>query len=335
MRGYHNLPNPSCRLTTTVPESVDVGMPTARRAQLTIGTVRTYQTRFLSARSIIWLTLFALLCAYRAEAQPRRIVSTSPSITETLFALGLGQQVVGVSNYCEYPPSVLSLPKVGTYLHPDAELIARLQPDLVIVHRLPNEITNRLTALHIPFAEVDRGGVQDTYSEILQIGHATQTDSEARNLVNRLQKRMEEIHHQSQGQHSPTVVFVIGRTPGTLSNLVVVGRDAFLNELIETAGGANLMATQSGPGYSHISLETILRLNPDVIIDMGDMGATEEERRKKVESNQALWGQVSDLQAVRNRRVYCISSTAFVVPGPRVVDAAKTLFEILHGHEPQ
>src|ERR1700723_654648 len=83
--------------------------------------------------------LACLLAGPNTPAAPERIVSTSPSITEVLFALGLGPHVVGVSNYCEYPPQVKDLPKVGTYLRPDAESIARLKPDLVIVHKLPNE----------------------------------------------------------------------------------------------------------------------------------------------------------------------------------------------------
>jgi iron complex transport system substrate-binding protein len=287
------------------------------------------------ARWPLLFVVFALVFTCVAQARPQRIVSTSPSITEVLFALGLGPKVVGVSNYCEYPSSVISLPKVGTFLHPDPELIARLQPDLVIVHRLPNELTNRLTALHIPFAEVDRGAIQDTYAEILQIGKATATETQAQDLVNRLKDRMSQIHREAQGQLHPSVVMVIGRTPGALTNLVVVGRDSFLDELVDTAGGKNLISAESSSAYPRVSLETLLRLNPDVIIDMGDMGTSSEERQKKVESNQALWREASYLKAVQKGQVYCISSTAFVVPGPRAIEAAAELFALLQGHKPR
>ncbi len=88
------------------------------------------------------------LCAAPVEAaDPARIVSTSPSITETLFALGLGERVVGVSTYCRYPQAALRLPKVGTFMRPDAELIARLRPDLVIVHAGPHTVPQQLSAL--------------------------------------------------------------------------------------------------------------------------------------------------------------------------------------------
>src|SRR5215475_11478098 len=101
--------------------------------------------RTCSSRLI--LAFVALACS--AAAQPRRIVSTSPSITETLFALGLGPRVVGVSEHCRYPEAVTKLPKVGTFLRPNAEAIASLRPDLVILHKRPNDLPERLGRLGI------------------------------------------------------------------------------------------------------------------------------------------------------------------------------------------
>jgi iron complex transport system substrate-binding protein len=283
---------------------------------------------------LIGILLLCLL-ACTAQAEPQRIVSTSPSITEALFALGLGDHVVGVSNYCEYPAQVKDLPKVGTYLRPDPELIARLNPDLVIIHKLPNELTNRLSALHIPYAEVDRGGLEDVFTEIQEIGKATGATAQAEGLIGRLRARLEEIRAQARNGKTVSVIFVIGREPGTLSNLVVVGRDAFLNALIAVAGGNNLIARESDQPYPHIGLETVLRLNPDVIIDMGDMGGTLDERKRKAEESRTLWQSVANVRAVKNGHVYCLTSTAFLVPGPRVSEAAEILFSILQGKNPQ
>jgi len=276
-----------------------------------------------------------LLGAATALAEPHRIVSTSPSITEALFALGLGPRVVGVSNYCEYPPEVKDLPKVGTYLRPDAERIARLNPDLVILHKLPNDLTGRLTALHIPYAEVDRGGLTDAYTEIRQIGEAAGIKEQAEKLVSKIHARLDQIRALTAGKKKPSVIFVIGRDPGTLSNLIVVGRDNFLNDLIEVAGGINVIAQDSTQPYPHISLETILRDHPDVLIDMGDIGDSADERQRKATENRALWNAVPNLSAVQNDRVYCLTSTAFVVPGPRVTEAAEILFTVLQGKKPE
>lgn len=279
--------------------------------------------------------LLCLLVGVSARAEPERIVSTSPSITEVLFALGLGPRVVGVSNYCEYPPQVKDLPRVGTFLRPDAESIARLKPDLVIVHKLPNELTNRLTALHIRYAEVDRGGLTDAYAEIKEIGKATGAEPQADELIAAMRARLDQIHAQTIGTKKVNVIFVIGRDPGTLSNIIVVGRDNFLNELIEVAGGTNVIAAESSEPYPHISLETILRSQPDVLIDMGDMGSGPEERERKAKENRALWDTLPNLSAAKEGRVHCLTSTAFVVPGPRAVEAAEILFAILQGRRPE
>jgi iron complex transport system substrate-binding protein len=280
--------------------------------------------------------LVCSLAAASAFAQPDRIVSTSPSITEALFALGLGPHVVGVSNYCEYPPQVKDLPKVGTYLRPDAERIARLKPDLVIVHKLSNELTNRLTALHIAYAEVGRaGGLTDAYEEIRQIGEATGAKEPAEKLITTMHARLDQIRVQTSGKKKPSVIFVIGRDPGTLTNLIVVGRDNFLNELIDVAGGVNVIAEESSQPYPHIGLETILRSQPDVLIDMGDMGNGPEERERKAKESRALWDALPNLSAVKQGHVYCLTSTAFVVPGPRSVEAAEILFTLLQGKKPE
>jgi iron complex transport system substrate-binding protein len=289
----------------------------------------TRRNRFsLTFLSVVYVFILA---ASSPSAEPQRIVSTSPSITEALFALGLGPHVVGVSNYCEYPPEVKHLPKVGTFLRPDPERIARLKPDLVIVHKLPNDLTDRLSALRIPYSEVAGGGLTDAYSEIQQIGEATGAKEQAKTLVATMRSRLDHIRAQTAGKKKPRVIFVIGRDPGTLSNLIVVGQDNFLNELIDVAGGINVIGQESTQPYPHIGLETILRENPDVLIDMGDMGDSPEERKRKAAENRALWDAVPNLSAVQNGRVYCLISTAFVVPGPRVTEAAEILFSILQG----
>src|SRR4051794_32311729 len=116
--------------------------------------------------------LAATVSAAPQGAAPTRIVSTSPSITETLFALGLGDRVVGVSTFCRYPPDAATLPKVGTFLKPDAELIAGLRPDLVIVHDVSTGIDRKLASLHLPFVIVARGTLASVFSSIKQIAVA-------------------------------------------------------------------------------------------------------------------------------------------------------------------
>ncbi len=185
--------------------------------------------------------LAALILLQAAQAQPRRIVSTAPSITETLFALGLGPQVVGVSNYCRFPPEVVKLPKVGTYMKPDAELIARLSPDLVAMKKVPSDLTSRLAALGIPHVEVEIGTLPQLYAAIEALGKAGGVDARADKLVNSIQTRLNAVRQKSATLAKPKVLFIVGRRAGALADIVAVGSDSYLNQIIEIAGGVNVL----------------------------------------------------------------------------------------------
>jgi iron complex transport system substrate-binding protein len=269
-----------------------------------------------------------VLCAGSAQSSPQaavpaRIVSTSPSITETLFALGLGDRVVGVSAYCRFPAKAATLPKVGSFLKPDAELIAALQPDLVIVHEVANGIDRRLTSLRIPFLVVDRGTLASVFSSIRQIGGRTGVPERADAMVANIERRLETVRQAGARAPRPRVLFIIGRRPGLLADLVAVGPGSYLNDLIEIAGGANVLAITGQPEYPRISMEAVLRLNPDVIIDTVDMGDTDAERASQQPINEKLWNAYPMLTAVRTHRLHAATTDALVVPGPRVVEAAQ------------
>ncbi len=222
---------------------------------------------------MIRLLIAGIVLACAGHAQPARIVSTSPSITETLFALDLGDRVVGVSNYCRYPPAVLSLPKIGTYIRPDPEKIALLHPDLVIIHKSAKVLAGKLSALKISYAEVKVGSLADVYSMISDIGRAAGVADRAAKLNQEIQARLDGFRMAAQTRAKPTTLIIVGRNPGTLSNLVAVSAGPYLGELLDIAGGANVI-TEATIAYPHISLETVLRLNPDVILDLSITGAS-------------------------------------------------------------
>jgi ABC-type Fe3+-hydroxamate transport system substrate-binding protein len=281
-------------------------------------------------RVFLALALCAITPVARLHgAGPARIVSTSPSITETLFALGLGDRVVGVSTYCRFPPQVAALPKVGSFLNPDAELIAGLRPDLVVVHEAGNGLDRRLGSLRIPFVIVERGSLPSVYSSMRQIAGAAGVPGRADALIGDVQRRLDAIRRAGSARPKRRVLFIIGRSPGRLGDLVAVGSGSYINELIEIAGGTNVMAIAGQPEYPRISMETVLRLDPDVIIDTVDMGDTDAERRQRQPTNERLWSAYGTLTAVRTRRVHAATTDALVVPGPRVVDAAQWVVSLL------
>jgi iron complex transport system substrate-binding protein len=158
---------------------------------------------------LVGVGALALAAGLRA-AGPTRIVSTSPSITETLFALGLGDRVVGVSTYCRFPPEVATLPKVGGFLKPDPELIAGLRPDLVIVHEVGNGLDRRLGSLRIPFIVVERGSLASAYSSMRRIAAAAGTPERAEALIGDVQGRLDAIRRAGTAGPKRRVLFIIG-----------------------------------------------------------------------------------------------------------------------------
>ena len=277
------------------------------------------------------VAVVAAIVARLSAAAPSRIVSTSPSITETLFALGLGDRVVGVSTFCRYPDAVKTLPKVGTFLKPQAEVIARLRPDLVIVHGGPHDVARQLSVLAIPTISVERGTLPSVYSAIQAIASAAEVSDRGERLIADVQQRLDRVRSVVAARPRRRVLVIVGRRPGTLGDLVAVGRGSYLHDLVGIAGGTNVLGGDGLPEYPTVSMETVIRLAPDVIVDAGDMGDTAEERRRRESATLALWNAQTMVAAVARHDVRVVMSDAFVVPGPRVVDVAETLATWIHG----
>jgi iron complex transport system substrate-binding protein len=267
----------------------------------------------------------------QGEVIPARIVSTSPSITETLFALGLGDHVVGVSNFCRFPPAVAALPKVGTFLKPQPELIARLKPDLVFVHAGPNSAAAQLAALGITTATIDRGSLASVFSTIRQIGRATGVEDRADSLIHRIDERLNRVKAAVAGRPPRTVLIVVGRRTGTLTDIVAVGGGSYLSEIAAMAGGRNVLAAAGTTEYPRISMETIISLAPEVIVDVGEMGESPSDSDRRRAVTEGLWRGQRLVAAARQGNVRAVTDEAFVVPGPRMVDVAERMAAWLHG----
>ncbi len=274
--------------------------------------------------------LLGLVAAGFAFAQaPQRIVSTAPSLTELLYALGLGDRVVGVDRFSRYPADALSKPKIGDYANPNLEAIAALRPDLVLIPTNPVKLAERLGLLRLRTLEIDQEGIAKLYESFRLVGEATGAQAQAAKLTASVRAQLERIHARAAPLKRTRMMFVVGRTPNRLDGLIVVGQASYLNEIIALAGGENVFrdAVASYPG---VSLEEVLSRNPDVIIDMGDMadtvGVTDEHKRQVA----GLWERLGSLSAVKQHHVYAVASDIYVVPGPRVVDATNAFLEMLH-----
>jgi len=267
-----------------------------------------------------WL---AVLLALPLCAAPQRIISTAPSVTEILFALGLGDRVAGVTRFCRYPPEALSKPKIGDYINPNLEAIAALKPDLVIIQTNPVRLAERLSALHLRTLEINQDNIAAIYSSIDAIARAADAETQGARLTAELRMKLEAI--QARPRAPVRAMFVVGRAPNRLDGLIVAGKGSYISELITLAGGENVFG-DAVASYPQVSLEEVLARNPDVIVDFGEMG-------KAQQSPADLWLKApaaKSIRAVRNHRVYAVDSGIYTVPGPRVAQAAQSLFEILH-----
>ncbi|HEX8560244.1 MAG TPA: ABC transporter substrate-binding protein [Pyrinomonadaceae bacterium] len=264
--------------------------------------------------------------AAKSDATPQRIISFSPSSTEVLYGIGAFDRVVAVSQYDEFPPEVARLPRVGGWSNTNMEQVASLRPDLIII-----------TEAHVPFVKdkletmgvrtVVVGGVSfaDVYDGMEKIGAATGREAEARRLIEETRARLEEVRARTRGLPRPRVLCIADRLPGTLRGLYAATGGSFIVELIEAAGGESI-APPAEKGFGQISKEAVVELDPEVIIDM----AQSSNDAKLAEDPREVWGELSQVRAVREGRVYSLRDTSLIHPSQFVADSARKFAELLH-----
>lgn len=264
-----------------------------------------------------------------AAAPPQRIVSTAPSITEMLFALGLGDRVVGVTTFCRHPPEAAAKAKIGDYLRPNVEAILALRPDLVLAERSMIRKAVALPSLRLNVVEIDDADLEGIFASIRRIGDVCGVPDRAQALNRRLRQELDAVRRRTASLPRPRVLLVVGRTPGRIEDLIAAGRASYLHELVQIAGGDNVVG-DSRLAYVKVSLEEILARDPEVIVDMGDMGQASQSAADAPGATVRLWSRYATLSAVKRGRVHALSADPFVVPGPRVAEAARRLAALIH-----
>lgn len=254
----------------------------------------------------------------------QRIVSTAPSITEMLYDLGLGDRVVAVTMYCHYPPEARQKPKIGTYLSPDLEAMLRVKPDLIVTLESAPNVRDKLPALQVPALVLRNDTVAHILESMVTLGERAGVPTVARQRVAAIGEELKLLQERAAKLPRRSVMFVVGRTPGTVQDLVVVGGGSYLNELLERAGGRNAFA-DTRITYPKVSREEVLARRPEVVIDMGDMADTDKVNEAHKRAVVELWKPVAPWA-----RVYAVASDIFVVPGPRVAQATREMGRMIH-----
>lgn len=250
---------------------------------------------------------------------PSRIISLAPSVTEMLFAIGAGDQVVGVTQFCDYPPEAAQKTKLG-YANPNIEALVALQPDLIVAPQtfLKPDLISKLEQLKIPVFILTDTMVEDVFSHIQTLGRMLDHSTEATALGMDLRQQIARIKTRTQGAAPVRVLYVLNSEP-----LITVGPGSFIDQLIGLAGGSNI-AAKSATAYPRLSMEVVLQENPDILLF--PVGKAEGIS----ESEQQAWRKWSTLTAVKRNNLRQIPADLLNRPGPRIGKALELLADIFH-----
>lgn len=263
-----------------------------------------------------------------AAFTPQRIISLAPSITETLFAVGAASQVIAVTDYCSYPDAAKALPKVGGYLDPALERILRLEPDLVILLRQQRLLKSQLAQLGIETLAIDTTSLTGIKDSIRNIGVASGHDKQAQALLEEIDLRIKAVSERVAARPKPATLLAIAHYSDSdqIHHVYLAGQQDFYNDLLTLAGGQNVYQGTRLKVPS-ISTEGILRLNPQVIIDLFPEAEMHQSDLQQVKQN---WYQLDQLDAVKQQRVHLIEANYATLPGPRVIDLLEDIALLLH-----
>ncbi|MDD5339518.1 MAG: cobalamin-binding protein [Dehalococcoidales bacterium] len=258
-----------------------------------------------------------------ADNNPQKIVSLAPSNTEILFALGLGDRVVGVTDFCNYPEEATTKQSVGAYDNPDIETIVSLAPDLVLATDAQSEdFYLQMENRGLTVVAIVPGNLSEVLDSITLIGQITGQDDEAATLVDSLQAKVDAINaktSQLTEAQKPRVFYIIWDDP-----IWTTGVNTFEDALIIAAGGINI--ADETTGYSSMTLEAVLDANPQIMIAGVGMGTGMDMPYQFIQNEPRL----ENTDARKNGNIFSFDMDIISRPGPRIFDALEQLFALIH-----
>ena len=274
--------------------------------------------------------LIACLVWTGVHAQPRppakRIVSLVPALTEILFAIGAGPQVIAVSSFDDDPPEVLKLPRVGALLDPDTERILSMRPDLVLTYGSQVELEKQFASASIRTFSYRHGGLANLTPTFRALGDLTGHSDEAIRVAARIEDRLTAIRSRVAGRPRPATLLVMGREPGSLRHLHASGGIGFLDDLVTLAGGRNVFSDFKREAVN-ASTEMLISAAPDVILDLQ---YSRQLKPGDLEKERQIWQALPSIPAVKTGRVHILLGDHLVVPGPRIAAAAEEYARAIH-----
>lgn len=259
----------------------------------------------------------------KLEKVPERIISLAPSNTEILFALGLGDKVVAVTDYCNYPPEAEEKPSIGGFSTPDVERVVSFSPDLVLATSIhQKEVIPALERRGLTTFILEPQTLDEVLESITLVGEVTGREEEASLLVAGMQSRIKAVTDRTDNlpeAERPRVFYLVWHDP-----LMISGAGTLHHELIQKAGGRNIFPDVTG--FKSVDLETLIARDPQVMIAGIGMGTGEDEPLQYLKTESRL----QDTEAGKNGRIYGVDMDLTGRDGPRIVDALEQVAKCIH-----
>lgn len=271
------------------------------------------------------LVLICLWLGINGPQQGQRIVSLAPSLTESVCALGLCDNLVGVTDHCTFPPGVLKITKVGGYLQPNLEQILSLEPDLVLVLPEHRDLARRMNELGLTVKTLKNYTLEDIRTTLLEIGKLTGRLEGAEKKAAKILARQNDLARKQTPPIPCLLVLGHGNGPAGIQDVYAVGSKGYLNELLVLAGGVNVLPKQQA-FFPKLSREALIALDPAVIVELiPEANFSESQKAQRLNAWQAL----SHLKAVQNNRVHLLVEEHVLQAGPRYLETLARLVEML------
>ena len=278
----------------------------------------------MNAKNNGFLLILAMLIisSMAINAQPQRVISLAPHITEMVFRIGVGDRLVGRTEYCSYPPAAAEIPSIGAYLNPNYEKMVALKPDAVLI--FPNaEMQAKLEQLNLKVISVSNETIAEIFSGIRQLGEFFQKPDEAAQVVSGLKDTLDWIRSQTAKWPARDALILIGRESGSLRGLYAAGEQTYLTELVNLCHIQNAFSDVR-MRYFEVSKEDLVRQQPDIIMEFR-VGTAKTD----VAALQRDWQPLNILEAIKNDQLLIFTEKAFLIPGPRIGKTAMALYHSL------
>ena len=269
----------------------------------------------------LWLVIFQ-----EVLAASQRVISTSPAITEILFALSAGDRVVGVTDYCNFPKKACRLPSIGGPLNPSTEKWIALKPDLIILQDDSVVLNKHAKVFKIPILQVSVNNLENILTSIQLIADSMGTPKAGKQLVDKIKIQIDNYRTSLKKNKPRQVLMLLSDTNDPSRDLYAVGRNTFLNELLSIAGGENILPDTMAT-YPKISKEFIIAKSPEIIIEIGP---TAKLSSKGILDRKKAWIIYPTIRAVKNDRLYFIGADYILIPGPRLLNILDDFTRTIH-----